>query len=229
MAYASSSSTYPAASLMAARVAIAAAGAVILLLASLHWLSPEFDPAWRMVSEYAKGKHGLVLSLMFASWAVSSWALAFALRPQVTTVAGRIGLLFLVAAGVGEAMAAVFDINHRLHGLAAAIGVPSLPISAMLISVGLSRTLAWSAEKKSLLWTANLTWVSFVLMAAAFAVLIVTYKQAGGDMAAGSGITVLPPGVIALVGWANRLLVLAYCAWVINVAWQANNLRVHRP
>jgi hypothetical protein len=37
--------------------------------------------------------------------------------------------------------------------------------------------------------------------------------------------TTLPDGVIALVGWANRFLIVAYCAWVINVAWQAINLR----
>jgi membrane-bound metal-dependent hydrolase YbcI (DUF457 family) len=86
----------------AARLAIAAAAAVLLLLASLHVLSPEFDPSWRMVSEYANGHYGWVLSLMFASWAVSSWALAFAIRSQVRTIAGKIGLVFLIAAGVGD-------------------------------------------------------------------------------------------------------------------------------
>ena len=38
-----------------ARLSIAAAVVVLLLLASLHVLSPEFDPSWRMVSEYANG------------------------------------------------------------------------------------------------------------------------------------------------------------------------------
>jgi hypothetical protein len=61
-------------SLPAARLAIAAAAAALLLLASLHVLSPEFDPSWRMVSEYANGHYGWVLSLMFAAWGVSSWA-----------------------------------------------------------------------------------------------------------------------------------------------------------
>ena len=206
-----------------ARLAIAAAVAVILLLASLHVLSPEFDPSWRMVSEYANGQYGWVLSLMFISWAVSSWALAFAIWSQVGTRAGKIGLVFLISAGIGEAMASVFDINHPLHGLAAMIGIGSLPIAAMLISVSLGHTQAWSAAKKALLWTANLTWMSVLLMAATFAILIVTYTQAGGDMTAGAEVTVLPPGVIAFVGWANRLLVLVYCAWVMTVARRAVN------
>jgi len=212
-------------SVSAARLAIAATAATLLLLVSLHILSPEYDPAWRMVSEYALGQYGWVLSLMFAAWAISSWVLVFTLWPQASTLAGKIGLGFLIAAGVGEAMATVFDITHDLHGLAGLIGIGSLPIAAMLISMSLSRTQGWSAVKKALLWTANLTWMSVVLLAATFAILIVTYTQAGGDMTAEVEVTVLPPGVIALVGWANRLLIVVYCVWVMTVAWQAIQLQ----
>jgi len=215
----------PVISLQTARLAIAASVAVLLLLAILHILSPEFDPSWRMVSEYANGQYGWVLSLMFASWAVSSWALAFTIWSQVKTIAGKIGLVFLIAAGVGEAMASVFDINHSLHGLAGIIGIGSLPIAAMLISVSLGRTEASSSAKKSLLWTANLTWISVVLMAASFAILISTFMQAGGDMSAGETMTTLPDGVIALVGWANRFLIVVYCAWVMVAARQATKTR----
>jgi len=205
----------------AARLSFAAGVTTLALLAALHILSPEFDPSWRMVSEYANGQYGWVLSLMFASWALSSWALAFAIWSQVRTRAGKIGLAFLIAAGIGEAMASVFDINHPLHGLAGMIGIGSLPVAAMLISVSLGRTQAWSIAKKALLWTANLTWVSVILMAVTFIILIVTYTQAGGEITA--EVTVLPPGVIALVGWANRLLVVVYCVWVMTVAWRAAN------
>jgi hypothetical protein len=162
---------------------------------------------------------------MFITWALSSWALALALWSQVRTIASKIGLVFLILTGIGEAMGAVFDINHPLHGLAAMIGIPSLPVAAMLISVSLTRTDGWSAARKTLLWTANLTWVSLVLLAATFALLIVTYTQAGGDMTAGAAPTVLPAGVIAWVGWANRLLIVTYCVWVATVAWQALKLR----
>ncbi|RPJ18786.1 MAG: DUF998 domain-containing protein, partial [Chloroflexi bacterium] len=125
-------------SIPAARLAIAAGIAVLLLLGSLHVLSPEFDPSWRMVSEYANGRYAPVLSLMFIAWGISSWALALAIGSQVGTRAGKIGLIFLIIAGVGEAMASVFDVNHSLHGLAAMIGIHSLPVAAMLISVRLS-------------------------------------------------------------------------------------------
>jgi Protein of unknown function (DUF998) len=203
----------------AARVAIAAAGAVLLLLASLHVLSPEFDPSWRVVSEYANGRYGWVLSLMFAFWALSSWALAVTVWSQVNGIGGKIALGFLIAAGVGESMASVFDINHPFHNLAGMLGVLSLPIAAMMISGRLGHTQAWSAAKNVLLWTANLTWVSPVLMVAALIIMIRGYTWPGNKMNA---------DVIAVVGWANRLLVVVYCVWVVAVARQALQLR-RRP
>lgn len=112
---------------------------VLALLAALHVLSPEFDPSWRVVSEYANGHYGWVLSLMFACWALSSWALAYAIWPYVSTRLGRVGLWILVAAGVGQALAAAFDINQPPHGLADLLGGFGLPVAAMFVSVSLVR------------------------------------------------------------------------------------------
>lgn len=204
---------------------VTAGALVVALLGALHVLSPEFDPAWRVVSEYANGHYGWVLSLMFAAWAVSSWALALALRPHVTTVAGRIGLVFLVVSGAGEALAAVFDINQPLHGLAGLLGIGGLPIAALLIGGTLRRTR----------WLANSTWIAVVTLIASLAVQYVTFVHAGGHVPSdGKSLplgTVLPPGVIALVGYANRLLVLAYCGWMMLAAWDAavlsNDVRSH--
>jgi hypothetical protein len=209
------------ASLTAARVAMASAVAAVLALASLHVLSPEFDPSWRMVSEYANGHHGWLLSLMFVAWGLSSWALGVAISPEARTLPVKIGLVCLTLAGIGQAMAAVFDINHdTLHSLAGALGIIGLPIAAMLISVKLGRTDRWSAAKRPLLWTANLTWVSVLVLAATFVLLIATFSQLGGALPAQAP-KVLPAGVIGLVGWANRLLVVVDCVWVITVAWHA--------
>ena len=206
-------------------LAIGMSAAVLILLVSLHFLSPEFSPAWRMVSEYANGKYAWVLSLLFFLWGAGSLALAYTLGPHLQTTAGKIGLFFLIAAGIGEAMAAVFDVNRKLHSLSAMIGIPSLAIAAMLISITLVSTEPWSLARTSLLWTANLTWVSILLMAIAFAVMMATYAQAGGDMSASAEVvTTLPEGVIALVGWANRFLIVVYCAWVMTIAWYAIKL-----
>jgi len=209
-------------SLPIARLAIATSAATLLLLVSLHILSPEYDPSWRMVSEYANGKYGWVLSLMFACWGIGSWTLAFVLNAHIKTTAGKIGLGFLFVAGIGETMASVFDINHQpLHDIAGYLGILGLPIAAMLISVHLSRIQPWSLARKLILWIGNLTWVSVVLLVATFVIMIVTYMQSGAQVDPQVELTALPAGVIGWVGWANRLLVVIYCTWVIIVARQA--------
>lgn len=211
-------------SIPAARVAIGAAAIVIVLYALLHVLSPELDPSYRLLSEYANGDYAWVLALLFVTWGLGTFALAYAVRSQLKSVAGKIGLTFLLIAGLGEALSAVFDINQSLHTLTSMMGIVGLPIAAMLISVSLARTQSWTAAKKALLWAANLTWVSLVLMGVSFALLIITYTQAGGDLNAGSDAP-LPDGVVAVIGYANRLVVTLYCLWAATVAWWALKLR----
>jgi hypothetical protein len=196
--------------LLSARLAIAFTAVALLALAALHVLSPEFDPGKRVVSEYALGRHGWLLSVMFLSWGLGTWSLVRAIRSDVNALPGRIGLVLLVTAGVGEAMAAFFDVNWpKMHGLAGALGVLSLPFAAMLISGSLSRHPFWRSRRRPLLVAANLTWLTLVLMATAMLFL-------------GSK----PTNRHVPIGWPNRLLVLIYCVWVILVGMIA--LRVRR-
>jgi hypothetical protein len=191
----------------AARLSFGAAAASLVLLAALHALSPEFDPSWRMVSEYALGSYGWVLALMFLSMALSCVALFLAIRPQIRTIGGKIGLAFLLAAAVGLTMAAMFDVRHNLHGLAAMIGNPSFVIAALLIGVSLARSQPWSSARRRLLWMANLPWISFALL---LATLLIGLSRSGGEF-----------GPDVPIGWPNRLLMLAYGAWLMVVAWRA--------
>lgn len=41
----------------AAWIAAGCAGVTLVLLLALHVLSPEFSPAWHMVSEYGNGRY----------------------------------------------------------------------------------------------------------------------------------------------------------------------------
>lgn len=194
----------------AAGLSLATSALTLLSLASLHVLSPEFDPARRAVSEYAMGHYGWLLSLMFLAWGLSAWTLAVAIRAQVCAISGKIGLVLLLVSGIGESMASVFDVSWpRMHGLSAAIGIPSLPIAAMLISLNLARTPAWSPAKRLLLWTANLTWISLALMV--------------GAIFSMSTARHIP------FGWPNRLLIAIYSFWVMTVAWQAIRVRARTP
>lgn len=210
----------------AAWLSIMMTAATILLLASLHLLSPEFDPGWRMVSEYAFGHYGWVLSLMFLSWGISTWALALAIWSQVQTKAGKVGLGFLVVAGLGEAMASVFDVTHETgHGIAGLLGVVGFPIAALLLSASLGRTETWNSVKKTLLWIANLSWISVVLLVATLTLMTMQVAKANGGQLPKHAPKALPPGVLGLDGWANRLIVFSNCLWVFVIAWHAIKLR----
>jgi len=212
----------------AARLAIAAAATALLLLAILHVLSPEFDPAWRMVSEYALGRYGWVLSLLFLAWGISSWALAIALWPQVATRAGKVGAWLLIIAGLGEAMASVFDITQDTgHAIAGLLGMGGFPVAAVALSISLGRAPTWRGTKRPLLWLAHLSWISIVLLLATLALMTVqvAVAQAYGGQLPQHAPTHLPAGVLGLDGWADRLFVLSACAWVLMAAWQTTKLR----
>jgi hypothetical membrane protein len=83
----------------------------LLLIAALHALKPEFDPAWRFLSEYANGRFGWAMRLSFFSMAISCASLFLAVRGDVKTLAGNIGLAFLLAASVGLTMAGMFAMD----------------------------------------------------------------------------------------------------------------------
>ncbi|MCD9025731.1 DUF998 domain-containing protein [Cohnella silvisoli] len=95
-------------SLTAARLSWWASAAFLVLLAVLHIIKPEFDPSWRMVSEYAIGRYGWVMVLAFLSMSLSSFALLAAIRTQISTVGGKIGLVLLLISAVAIAAASVF-------------------------------------------------------------------------------------------------------------------------
>lgn len=208
-----------------ARLSIGAAATTLLLLVSLHMLSPAFDPSYRMVSEYALGQYGWVLSLMFLAWGISAWALAVALWSQVHTRAGKIGLWLLVIAGLGEAMASVFDITHDTgHSIAGVLGMGGFPVAAVVLSISLGRTQTWRGAKALLLWLAHLNWISVVLLVATLVLMTMQIAQAYGGHLPQQAPAHLPAGVLGLDGWADRLIVLSNCVWVGVAARQVLKL-----
>ena len=205
--------------LMLAKATITAALLSLLCLFILHFVSPEFEPSWRMVSEYALGNHKWLLTLFFLLWGISSVCLAILMRGFITSKAGKAGIILLFISGAGEILASIFDVSHSLHGLAAFLGIPTLPIAALLISYHLKSKELWTEYKKSLLLSAHLTWISLVLMIITMVVMITGFQNAGIEFKEGSEPPKsVPDGVIAIGGYANRILIIAYILWLIIVA-----------
>jgi hypothetical protein len=209
-------------SLTAARFSLAAAVLCLVLLTALHAIKPEFNPSWRMISEYAIGNNGWVMVVTFLSLSLSCAALFASIRSQIRTTGGYIGLTLLLISAAAIAAAAFFTTDPitaskdeltwhgNLHGLASMIGIPGLTIAAILISKSLVHNQSWSTARRRHLWMANLTWISLLLM---IIILAVTFPQSGGKF-----------GPNVLIGWPNRLVMVGYCAWLISVAWRAAQL-----
>ena len=208
----------------AARLSFAAATTFLLLLAALHFIKPELDPSWRVISEYALGDYGWIMVLAFLSLAVSCVSLFVAIRSQTRTIGGKIGLAFLLVAAAGLVIAAIFTTDPitasqdkltthgNLHALGAALGT-GFPIAATLIGLSLARNQAWSPARRLLLWAAGLTWIGFLVFALSMAVMFPDDGTFGPDV---------------LIGWPNRFMMVAYSAWLMVVARRAGQLANQR-
>jgi hypothetical protein len=201
---------------MAARLAAIGSLAVALIILALHAIKPEYQPAWRFISEYAIGPYGWLMKLAFLVWAASCAALAIALRGEVTTRPGRAGLIVLLVVAAALVPAGLFaqdpvtarpdelTMSGNIHAIASMIGIPGIPLAAMLISAGLWRAHpAWTSHRAGLMAAAHATWISLALMAAYLAWAV---PRAGG----------FTPDVWA--GWMNRLVVIAYLGWQLVIA-----------
>ncbi len=195
-------------------------GFSLLCLLLLHILSPEFEPSWRMVSEYALGRHKWLISLFFISWGLSSILLACNLWKQATSKASKAGVILLFISGIGASLAALFDVSQPTgHGIAGLLGIPTFPVATLLISYHLSRKREWFSFANPIKLFAHFTWITLVLMVITMVVMMTGFQNAGIEMGPDSPPPAhLPDGVIALAGYANRLLILVDILWLLIVA-----------
>lgn len=200
---------------LSAQIAIVSSVISIFALILLHFLSPEFDPSWRMVSEYANGNFGGVLFIMFASWGIGSLALAYSLKNILQSKTGKVGLAALLIAGICQTLAAIFDIKTPFHDIVGNIGIPSFALAAVLISRALGRDTNWKDISKNSKTISYFVVASVVMLVISFIILMTTYMQSGADLTSTAPVTTLPSGVVALVGYANRFLVIIYSVWTI--------------
>lgn len=199
---------------------IIASGTLSLFcLLLLHFVSPEYQPSWRMISEYALGKHKWLITGFFVLWAICSTLVCVLLWNLVTSGWAMFGVILVFVSGIGALMGGLYDVKHKLHGLAFALGIPTLPIGALLVSYHLIAKDGWNPHQTSVLLSAHSIWISMVLMALSMMILFSGFKKAGLPM--GPDIEPpkeLPKGVIGINGYFNRLLVFCYIGWLIWIA-----------
>ncbi|RYF92968.1 MAG: hypothetical protein EOO02_24595 [Chitinophagaceae bacterium] len=112
-----------------------------------------------------------------------------------------------------------FDVKHKLHGLSAGIGLPFLPVGALLISNHLIKNADWQQHRTAMLFSSHATWISLLFMGLSMFLLFSSMKKTGITYGPDSSpFTDLPKGVIGINGWANRVLVLCYIFYPVLMA-----------
>lgn len=100
------------------------------------------------------------------------------------------------------------------------MGVPALPVAALLIGYHLVHLEGGQIHKTTILVSTHATSLSLIIMAIAMGVMFSGFKKAGIPMSQEEEPPEhVPPGVIALGGYANRLLVFCYISWALLVAF----------
>ena len=207
--------------LPAAQLSMAGALAFLVLLTTLHFIKPELDPSWRVISEYEIGDYGWMMRLAFFSLALSCIALVSAIQSQVLGIWGKFGLGLLLLSAVGMVIAGIFTSDSmtgsrtptgQIHELAAMLD--SIPFAAMLINLTLiGKNPAWSPARRLLLWTAFLPLLGLVMFIGSVAVMFPNDGKFGPEV---------------LIGWPNRFFIVTHAVWLITVAWQALKLQPGR-
>jgi hypothetical protein len=206
-------------SIAAARLSLVCGATFVVLLVGLHFLRPDLDPSWTVISEYALGDYAWVMTIAFLAWGLSAISLFVAIRSQVQNLTGRIGLAFLLIGAAGPILAALFrtdpistpphavTTSGMIHSTGAMLSDGML-IGATLLTLSLVRKNPnWSPARKPLILTTVLAWVGAVVFTASMAVLL---PQNGGQL-----------GPDVSIGWQGRFVVVAYTAWLMTAAWSA--------
>jgi Protein of unknown function (DUF998) len=169
----------------ASLVAIVLVSLCLFAVMLLHLVRGDMDPLRRVMSEYANGSHGLIMTVVFYAFGLSSLALSFRLRRAID----RRGLtsLFphlLALAGVGLIAAGVFEVERPavpdsleevIHSNASVLAFLLLIASMLLFSLACRTDPRW--------WTFR--WISATLAIAAAAAAIATPLTAGTGWSGG--------------------------------------------
>jgi hypothetical protein len=201
------------------RLAVAFPAAFLGILFLLHFLEPEFNPLWRMISEYELGRFGWMMRLAFFCWGLGVLFLLLALWPSIRTAAGRIGRAWLVLIVVALFGAGIYVTNaitdttlstvNSLHTLSGAFVILTFPVASTLVVRSLLRNKEWAPFRRQLFWLELLVWLGMLVF---FGSIIVSDAINPGAGRAGPQV---------YLGWPNRFLVTVYAAWIIVIALDA--------
>lgn len=202
---------------------IAFAVAFLAILFSLHFLEPEFDPAWRMISEYELGRFGWMMRLAFFCWGGSILALTITIWPSLQLASGTISRWWFILIALALFGAGIFKTDpitnltnswvNALHRICGTIVIFTFPIAATIAISSLLHSPSWLGNQGLLIFGTALTWIGLITFLGSIIMARVKDPTAGE-----------PGGPHIYQGWPNRFMVVIYAIWIMIIAMTALQL-----
>jgi hypothetical protein len=187
--------------------ALGALALAVGLVVLLHVLEPEFDPAWRTLSEYSLGHYGVLMRVAFLAVGTGVIAVAVALSGSA-----RSWSLGLVLVAIGPLGAAFIDTDpittpraevsrrSNVHAALGSLFILGFPVAATVAGIGAAGDRVMGSV---LAWASLAPWIALAWFIGA------TLRHARPD---GRG----APDV--RIGWPNRVSILVYLGWAALAA-----------
>lgn len=184
-------------------VTVLAVGLVILL----HRLEPEYDPSWRMLSEYSLGRYGVLMRVAFLAGGSGVIALATALSRAAGPAS--LGLLLVALGPLGAAFidtdpittpSAQMSRRSNIHAALGSLFILGFPVAATIAGISVAGD---RAVGPILAWASLPPWLALIWF------LGTSLRHARPDAHGGPAVR---------VGWPNRVSMLVYLGWVALAA-----------
>ena len=144
----------------------------VLVLLLLHALRPDYAPVHHMISDYAVGPYGWVMTTFFLAMSCGCVMLLLGLvRSGPSAALARIGTLLLAVASVGLVVSAIFPTDVQppstrsgeIHDLSFLVNVGSILLAIVLLSVSFGGEPRWRPYRPASLSLAGLAVLAAVL------------------------------------------------------------------
>jgi hypothetical protein len=194
-------------STVAAVYSLGAVTLAVALVALLHRLEPDFDPSWRMLSEYSLGRYGALMRVAFLAGGTAVIAVALALAGSAWPES--LGLILVAIGPLGAAFVDTDPITTPRAQMSRRSAVHAALGSLFILGFPLAATVAGISAAGDPTVGPVLAWASVVPWIALAWYLGTNVRYARSD---GRG----APEV--RIGWPNRVNMIAYLGWVALAA-----------
>ena len=181
-----------------------------LALLLLHFLRPDYAPSHRMISDYAVGEYGWVMTTWFLAMSGGLLMLLLGLiRSGPASGAARLGALLLSVASIGLIVSAAFPTDLEgmpstptgdIHTISFLVNVASIIFATTLWSASFWGNPRWRNYRRTAVALVVLIWLAFVLQ-------FLTMQRHGAPF-----------------GLANRLFVVLIFAWLLATSTRLRTL-----